>query len=115
MKNKDYRYSKLKHQILYEKDKGKKVLYWDLTPDQRRFVEEKLGCKTEPYLYQIRTRTFFNISKLEPILKDVHYASKNKKTTIVRRLNKSEMKALDMYGVQYRPIKYKLDLTTIRR
>lgn len=36
MKNKDYRYSKLKHQILYEKDKGKKVLYWNLTPDQRR-------------------------------------------------------------------------------
>ena len=115
MKNKEYRYSKLKHQIFYEKNKGKKVLYWNLTPDQRRFVEEKLGCKAEPHLYQIRTRTFFNISKLESILKDIHYASKNRKTTIVRRLNKSEMKAFDMYGVQYRPIKYKLDLTTIKR
>ena len=31
MKNKNYRDSRLKHQILYERDKGKKVLYWKLT------------------------------------------------------------------------------------
>lgn len=114
MKNKDYRYSKLKHQILHEKAKGKKVLYWNLAQDQRKFLEEKLGCKIEPYLYQIRTRTFFNISKLNPILKDIHYASKNNKITIVKRLIKSEIQILDMYGIHYRPIKYKLDLTTIR-
>lgn len=69
MKNKNYRESKLKHQILSEKDKGKKNLYWKLLPEQRAFVEKQLGCKTEPYLYEIRTKTFFSISKLDPILK----------------------------------------------
>ena len=113
MKSKNYRNSKLKHQILYEKDKGKKTLYWKLTTEQRKYVEQVLKCKVKPYLYEIRTRTFFNISKLDSILKDIHYAHKNGKPTSVRRLNKSEKELLDKYGVRNRPIKYELDLTTI--
>ena len=105
MKSKNYRNSKLKHQILYEKDKGKKTLYWKLTTEQRKYVEQVLKCKVKPYLYEIRTRTFFNISKLDSILKDIHYAHK--------KLNKSEKELLDKYGVRNRPIKYELDLTTI--
>lgn len=73
MKSKNYRNSKLKHQILYEKDKGKKTLYWKLTTEQRKYVEQVLKCKVKPYLYEIRTRTFFNISKLDSILKDIHF------------------------------------------
>ncbi len=113
MKNKNYRYSQLKHQILSEKARGKKMLYWKLTPEQKSFVEE-LGCKVEPYLYEIRTRTFFNIGNLEPILKEIHYCSKHKKITIVRRLKQTEKRLLESYGIKHRPIKYKLYLTSIR-
>ena len=115
MKNKNYRDSRLKHQILYERDKGKKVLYWKLTPEQKVFVEEKIGCKVEPYLYEIRTRTFSNISNLPSILKEIHYANKKRKITIILSLNRQEIKVFNAYGIRYRPIKYKLHLTTIKK
>lgn len=46
MKNKEYRYSKLKHQIFYEKNKGKKVLYWNLTPRSKEICRRKIRVQS---------------------------------------------------------------------
>lgn len=110
MKNKNYRQKKLKDQLEQKRREGKKELVWNLTPEKRREIQE-LGYDVEPYLYEIKTRTFYNIRALDnTLLKDLHYMNKRSKKFEIRKLKKDEMKVLNEFGISYRPIKFKIYL-----
>lgn len=111
MKNKDFKFKKLKEQLRRYKDSGKKVLIWSLSMEQLNFIET-LGDTVEPYLYEIFTKRFRNIHAIKfPLLKDIHYQCKGGKKSFVCKLKKEEKKILDEYGVRYRVAKYKIYLT----
>lgn len=111
MKNKNFKFKKLKDQLRRYKDSGKKVLIWKLSKDQLNFIET-LGYMAEPYLYEIFTKRFNNIYTIKSsLLKDIHYQCKDGKKSFVCKLKKDERKILDEYGVRYRVAKYKIYLT----
>ena len=82
-----YENSKLKHQLLERKRRGYKELIWKLNPEQRRFIEQTLGFNVEPYLFNVKTRTFSRIRELDPLLKEIHYKNKRGIKNCVFRLN----------------------------
>lgn len=102
MKNKQYRLSVLKHQLEAKKKRGVKTVNWKLNEEQLRFVEGPLGYRTEPYLFSIKTRRFsLETRKQSYLLRELHYASTNRKSIINRKLKKSDKKLLDSYRVPY--------------
>lgn len=110
MKNKDFKYAKLREQLRRYKANGTKVLEWRLTYQEIKVIED-IGYRTEPYLYLITTREFFKIGKIKnSLIKEIHFKSKEKKHTYIRRLNKKEKSTLDSFGIRYRPIVYKIYL-----
>lgn len=110
MKNRNYREEKLRKQLQQKRREGKKVLIWDLSPNKRKQIEE-LGYRVEPYLYEIKTRTFYNVRALKSsLLKDLHYMHKRGKLLEVRTLKRGELETLDSYGIRYRPIRFKIYL-----
>lgn len=110
MKNKAFRAKQLKEQLRRLENEGKKELLWSLSQDKLEFIE-RLGYYTEPYLYEIHTRKFYNISSIKSeLLKQIHYKNKSGKATYVRRLNHSQRKLLDDYGIKYKVAKYKIYL-----
>lgn len=110
MKNKNFQYAKLRRQLKHYKEEGKKVLEWKLTYKQIKIIED-LGYKIEPYLYVITTREFFKIYSINNyLIKEIHYKSKEKKHTYIRKLNKKERSTLDSFGIRYRPTVYKIYL-----
>ena len=110
MKNRNYWQSRTKKKLLEERWKGKKFLVWKLTIAQKQDVEE-LGYITEPFIYQMETRTFYNVRNLpSTLLKDIHYAKKRDKRYLARPLKQSEIELLKEYGVRYRILKYKIYL-----
>ena len=110
MKNKAYRHSKLKKQLIQKREQGHKVLEWRLSKGKRIEIEE-LGYRVEPYLYSIKTRTFYNVSKLNnTLLKDLHYMKKRGKDYEVRPLKRGNKEVLDEYGIKYKPVTYKIYL-----
>ena len=48
MKNKDYRKSKLKHQLIQKKLNGQKVLYWRISSYQQLQDIQEIGGIVEP-------------------------------------------------------------------
>lgn len=110
MKKDAYENSKLKYQLLDKKRRGVKEVIWKLAPGQVKFVEEKLGFEVVPYLYEIKTKTFYNVKELDRLLKDIHYSWKRGKKVIVIKLNFKQKKILDEYGVKYVPYKYKIKI-----
>ena len=114
MKNKDYRKSKLKHQLIQKKLNGQKVLYWRISSYQQLQDIQEIGGIVEPYLYEIKTRKFYNVNKLPcTLLKDLHYLNKRGTIYEVRRLRENEKRTLDEFGIRYRPIKFKVFLDRI--
>lgn len=110
MKNKDYRYAKLRKKLQRYKEYGKKKLIWKLSYSQIEIIED-LGYRVEPYLYQITTRSFFNIRGIKSnLIKEVHYKNKDKKHTYIRKLNKDEEQLLKDFGVRYHAVKYVIHL-----
>lgn len=107
-----YAISKFKKQLLEKKERGVKELIWKLSAEQNDYVNRHY--RVEPYLYEITTRTFFNIRSLKStLLKEIHYKSKKGKRTYVRKLNKSERKELDDYGIKYKVAKHMIYLNQI--
>lgn len=105
LKKKQYENSKLKRQLIIKKECGVKELHWRLTRQQMEYVEQ-LGYRIEPFLYCVRTKKFYNLKDLHPLLKSIHYKNKKGKDSVVIRLKSSEMKLLDEYGLSYYPYKY---------
>lgn len=106
MKSKDYKQSKLKKQLIQKRKGGCKILKWKLSKEQVEEIE-KWGYRVDPYLYSIKTRTFFNVSKLNnTLLKDLHYMKKRGKDYEVRPLKREDREILEEYGIVFRPVKY---------
>lgn len=106
MKNKNYRQSKLKKQLSQKRKEGYKILKWKLSKEQVEIIEN-WGYRVEVYLYSIRTRTFFNVSKINnTLLKDLHYMKKRGKDYEVRPLKREDKEILEENGVVFKPVKY---------
>ena len=60
MKKENYEFKRLKHTLRQKREAGVKVLEWKLTAEKKEFIEN-LGYKVEPFLYSVKTRTFYNI------------------------------------------------------
>ena len=112
MNNKEYRLCQMKWQLKNLKRKGVIKVEWKLNPEQLDFVTNVLNYRTEPYLYEIKTRTIsrYTLSSASSILKDVHYNCKSGHSKIVRKINKKDRELLSQYGVKYTPFKYTIYL-----
>ena len=110
MKKNAYENSRLKYELLEKKRQGVKELIRKLKPGQVEFIKERFGFQVEPYLYEIKTKQFFNVRNLPTILKDIHYKSKRGKKFVVFKLTDDEKIILDEFNIKYRPIKYKIKL-----
>lgn len=108
MKNKEFRNSKLKHQLSEKKKKGIKFVIWRLNPQQVDFVES-LGYEVIPHIFKIRKKRFIfkDVLKKGTILKKVNYS---KKDFIFSTLKKDEKELLDEFDVHYSPYKHKIVL-----
>lgn len=100
-------FSRLKYQIKDPKNANKN---WRLNKEQITYIQNVLGRDVVESLYEINTKHFDNIRKVQSkLLKDLHFAHKRGKKTIVRSALTSDQKALlRSVGVYYRPIKYKI-------
>lgn len=115
MKGKAYEASRTKKQLLDKKRRGEKFVIWRISSKSQLQEIERLGLKKEPWLYEIKTKPFYNVKAIKStLIKDIHFANKQGKRFITCRLKASEKKLLDDFGVAYRPIKYRIDLTTGR-
>lgn len=99
-----------KNKLLEKKRRGVKEIIWKLNPSQVDFIEEKLNFQVEPYLYEIRTKTFCNVRNLDNLLKDMHYKNKKGKRTMVTKLSLYQREMLDVLEIKYRPYKYKIKM-----
>lgn len=110
MKNKDYRLAQTKYKLKELKQHRVKSVVWRLTRQQKVFIQQ-LGYEVIPYLYEVKTKTFMNLSSIKNSkLKEIHYSCKKGKKAIVLKLNKEDMKILEEYAVKFRPIKFKIIL-----
>ena len=108
MKKYAYEHSRLKYQLLDRQRRGVKELIWKLEPAQVEYIEQKFHFEVVPYLYEVRTRTFYNAKTVDNLLKDIHYSHKRGKKVIVLKLNSKQRKMLDEFNVKYRPYKYRI-------
>lgn len=109
MKKKQYNLCKLKKELQLRKAKGRKYVTWDLSIEERDYILQ-LGYDISVELYSIETSKIINPNNINGILKDVHYAHKKGKNTIVRNLKKDQLKILKKSGIRYYPIKYRVFL-----
>lgn len=110
MKKSAYENSRMKYQLLENKRNGVKEVIWKLNPYQIEFIQTKFGFEVEPYLYEIKTRTFCNVRNLDSFLKDIHYKNKKGKKWIVIKLTPYQKDVLDENKIKYRPYKYRIKL-----
>ena len=110
MKKRAYEISKFKYQLLNKKRNGVKEVIWKLNPGQIEFIQRKFGFNVEPYLYEVRTRTFHNVRNLDGFLKDLHYENKKGKKFMITKLTLYQKDVLKELGIRYRPYKYKIIL-----
>lgn len=110
MKNKEYRNSKLKHQLRDLKNKGKKSVVWKLSGEQVEYVNQ--FYRIEPELYRIRTKLFSKeLCNRYPILKYLRNEKVFKNHDyLVTRLKKADKSVLDEFEVHYSVIKYRIHL-----
>lgn len=110
MKKEDNRFCQLKYKLRELKMRRTKSIAWRLTKEEREYIEN-LGYRVEPYLYEIRTRTFTDLFEINnSLVRDIHYSCKKRKKTVVLRLNRKEKKVLDEYHIKYRPVKFQIFL-----
>lgn len=110
VKKEAYENSRTKYKLLEKKRRGVKEVIWRLRPEQRQFIESRLGMPTEIYLYEVRTRTFRNVRNVDKILKELHFLNKRGKKVAILKLIPKQLEILDSYGIYYRPYKYKIKL-----
>ena len=110
MKNADYQLSKMKQKLKDMEARRVKSVIWKLSKNQVEYIQN-LGDEVTPYLYEIKTRPFKEVRNLkDTILKDIHYANKNGKKSVVKKLTPKQRKILSEYGVVFRPMKYKITI-----
>lgn len=110
MENVDKRLQELKYQIEALKKRGIKEKEWRLTKVQQEYVES-LGYQLIPLIYRIRTKTFKDLHSIRSnLIKEIHFANKERKRTIGRPLNEQDKEVLRQYGIRYDPIKFKIIL-----
>ena len=103
-----YEQSKLKYELLDRQRRGVREVIWKLEPIQVKFIEENFGFQVIPYLYEIETRTFYNVKTLDNLLRNIHYTHKRGKKVMFSKLKQKQIKLLDDFKVKYRPYKYKI-------
>ena len=109
MKREDYAVSRIRKTLLAKQRRGEKEVVWKLTSTQLEVAERYF--LVEPWLYEIRTRPFNNIRSLNStLLKDIHFAYRQGKVTIVRKLKKDELELLHKVEIKYKAYKYKIYL-----
>ena len=110
MKNSQMKLATLKYQLREYKNAGKKEVIRKLTDEQREYVET-LGYATIPFLYEIVTKNFTNIKKVNgSIAKDIHYSNRKGRSKIYRKLKRQDLKILEENGIFYRSYKYRIIL-----
>lgn len=108
MRDKEYRLSQTKYKLRNLKERKVRFVIWRLTRQQKEYIQG-LGYEVIPYLYEVQTKQFRNISSINNSkLKELHYSFKRGKKAIVMKLNKQDMNIFDEYSVKFRPIKYKI-------
>ena len=115
MKRKQYEASRTKKTLLDKKRRGEKFVIWKISSESQYEEIERLGFIIEPWIYEIKTRHFFNIRALPSLLKDIHFANQRGKSVIVRRLKKSDEILLKEYDIRFQPIKYRINLVSSRK
>ena len=111
MKAKQYRVSRTKKKLLLLKYNGVKEVIWRIDSQEQREEILRLGFSMIPWLYEIKTKPISNLRSVESTLvKDVQYSYKRKKRKIVCHIKDFEFHILDVYGIHYRPFKYKIIL-----
>lgn len=115
LKGKAYVSSRTKKTLLSKQREGKKYVIWRISSKAQMQEIDRLGFHREPWLYEIKTRPFFNVRGIKShLIKDIHFACKQGKRTIVRHLKRDDEKILKDFGVDFRPFKYRIDLTTTK-
>ena len=110
MRNKQYEISRTKKVLLEKKRRGEKYVIWKISQSQKEEIE-RLGCRMEPWLFEIKTRRFNDVRALPAaILKEVHFENKKGKRTFVRHLKIREANILTSYDVHFSILKYKIYL-----
>lgn len=110
MRDKDYRLSQTKYKLRNLKERRVKCVIWRLTRQQKEYIQG-LGYEVIPYLYEVQTKSFKNISCIKNSkLKELHYSFKKGKKAIVMKLNKQDINTFGEYSVKFRPIKFKIEL-----
>lgn len=111
MKDRYERKNEMRRQFERMRKQGKKFVVWKLNLTQKQDAEE-IGCKVEPYIVRIKTRTFYNIKNIKSrLLKDIHFAKmKKNQQYLTRTVKQRELEMLDEYGIKYEVLKYKIFL-----
>lgn len=99
LKERNVRLRKLLYRLNARKVRGDKFFFKKLSPEQVKFISEYYPV--EEYLFKINTRRFEFVGKLPELLKEIHFLSKRKKKTTIKRLNKEEQKLLKRNGVVF--------------
>lgn len=110
MRESDCEYSRMKHKLFEKKLRGENFVIWSLNSKQVQYIQNNLGFEAVPYIFRISTKRIFfqDIKNKSGILKEIHFASRDKKSRIFRKLNHSDKRLLQEYGVYYTPVKYKI-------
>lgn len=107
-KNKSY-LLELEKELRLRRDKGNECVVWSLSEEEKEYLLS-LGYNIIVELYGIKTQHFINPKSISGIAKDIHYAHKKGKDTIIRNLKKDQIKVLEKYNIKYYPIKYRVFL-----
>ena len=110
MKKQAYLGADIKRKLREERGKGRKVLIWKLSQEQKATIEN-MGYPVQEYLFSIKTRPMKNIRMVKSsLLKDIHYAYKRGKEYLVKPLSSEEREFLREYGITSRVLKYMIHL-----
>lgn len=106
MKNKNYKMSKLKHEVVKN---GKDCVIRKLTPAEVEYVSR--FAKVEEWLYEITVyfAPSFSPKGKQAILKDLYFNYWLKhKSKVIKKLRKNEVNRCREAGMVVRPYKYKI-------
>lgn len=109
MKNKDYKMSKLKHELFQNTRRGKEFVLRKLTSEEAEFVSRI--AHIEEYLYEITIHfePFFSPKGKTAILKDLYFNYwKKHQNKAIKRLRRSEIEKCKEMGMTVKPYKYKI-------
>jgi hypothetical protein len=81
-------------------------LVWHLTKEQVEYIQVHYKYTVLPHIYKIRTQKFKNSKNKPSIIKEINNGAYQGKKTINKKLNKTDMKTLDVFQIDYIPIKY---------